>query len=870
MSPLFHRLLLRLYPREFRDRFGAELLQTAASLDGQGRRRPLRVIRDAVATAIVVRTELRRDWSFAILSDLRLATRTLRKVPGFTTAAVLTLALGIGAHTVVYAIVDAMLLRPLPFGDRSDRLVTVHSTHPTQAQDWDDADLSYADLVDLREASGTLERLEGVLHRNFSVATTDDAARVLGASITPGLFPMLGASPAEGRLFREEDAAQPGFEHVVILSHSLWQRLWGGDRQIIGRTVLINARPLTVIGVMPEGFTFPEQHQLWLPYTADRTIARANRALLGIGLLKPDVTVGQAVADANRVAATLATAYPDTNRDWGVHVMPLRELFVNSADAAGMLTAVSLLLLVACANVAGLLVARGLSRERELLTRAALGAGRGRLTRLLLAESIVIAAIGGVLGVLLSHWGLQALTSSVPELPVYWAQPRIDGRVVSFAVLVTSVVALAAGLAPSWRLSRIDLAAASQASPRSVGATRSHRRFQHGLVVAQVAVSLTLLVSATLLAGDAIALQQADAGFDPAPVLSGRFYIAGDAYDPPSARSAAVERVITALAAMPGVLSAVSTSSIPADDGGTTIRLKPAGVLAGSTELIGVQSIATTSSLWETLGLPLDAGRTFLSSEVSDPETEVAIVNRRLASLFWPGESALDRTIQVVNARGDVTVSLRIVGVAPDLLYEEFGEATPQSRLNVYVPYGRSGARTMAVLVRAEGNPADLLEPMHRAVRSVDPSFATFDALTLQDRRAMTTWGERFLATTFSAFAIAAVLLACLGTYGVVAYAAMQRRREVGVRLAIGATPLDVVALFARTGGALSVAGLLAGLPIALVAASQLSGGLVAVSAWDPKVWTLLPAALLTAVLAASLIPARRAGRVDPSAALRE
>jgi predicted permease len=878
MIPLFYRLILRLYPREFRDRFGAELLSTASALNKDAARRRWPALRDACATALGVRAELRRErarlgpgsWISDVLSDLRLAVRTLRKVPGFTTAAVLTLGLGIGAHTVVYAVVDAMVLRPLPFGDRNDRLVTVHSTHPTQAPDWDDADLSHADLVDLRDRSGSLEALEGVLHRNFSVATTEDAARVLGASVTPGLFSMLGATPAEGRLFRPDEGAAPGFEQVVILSHALWQRLFAGDRQLIGRTVLINARAVTVIGIMQEGFTFPEQHQLWLPYKADRTIGRSNRTFLGVGLLRPGVRVEQARVDANRVAVTLSSAYPETNRDWGVHVMPLRDLFISGVDAAGMLTAVSLLLLVACANVAGLLVARGTSRERELVTRAALGAGRGRLTRLLLSESIVIAAMGGTLGVILSSWGLQALLSSITELPVYWAQPRIDARVVTSAVLVSSVVALIAGLAPAWRLSRIDVATASQASPRSVGASRSHRRFQHGLVVTQVAVSLTLLVSATLLARDAIALQHADAGFDPAQVLSGRFYIAGDAYDPIAARVAAVDRVVAALSLLPGATAAAATSSIPADDGGTTLRVRPAGVLAGSASLIGVQSVATTSGLWRTLGLSLVEGRTFQPSEVADPEADVALVNQRLASLFWPNASAMDRVVDIVNARGDVTVSLRIIGVAPDLLYEEFGEATPQSQLNVYVPYGRSGGRTMALLVRAQGDPAALLEPMHRAVRGVDPSFASFDRMTMQDRRAMTTWGERFLATTFSGFAVAAVLLACLGTYGVVAYAAVQRRREVGVRLAIGATPGDVVALFLRSGARLGAIGLCVGLPIAALGASRLGGGLITVSAWDPAVWVLLPIAMLIAILTASLIPARRAGRVDPCEALRD
>jgi putative ABC transport system permease protein len=681
---------------------------------------------------------------------------------------------------------------------------------------------------------------------------------------------MLGATPAEGRLFRVEDAAEPGFEQVAIVSHQLWVNVLGGDRTIVGRRVLINARPLTVIGIMPEGFSFPAQHQLWLPYAADRMAGRSNRAFLGIGLIKPGVTVDQAGADARRVAASLATTYPDSNRQWSIHVMPLRDFFVGGTDPRGMLTAVSLLLLVACANVSGLLVARGMSRQRELVTRAALGAGRGRLIRMLLAESCVIAGLGGVLGLLLAYWGVGALTANAVELPVYWAQPRIDARIVISTVVVTSLVALIAGVLPALRLSRIDVSSAAQASPRSVGQTRSHRRFQSGLVVAQVSVSLILLMSAVVLARDVVAQQSADVGFDPAPIASGRFYIAGDAYDDPVARAAVVDRVVMALRALPGTVAAVATSSIPADDGGTTVRVKPAGALVGATDLLGVQSISTTAGLWDTLGLPLSEGRTFLPSEMETPEAAVTVVNQRLAALFWPGESALDRTVQVVNAAGVVTASLRVVGVAPDVLYEELGEATPQSRLNLYVPYARSGGRTLALLVRTQDDPARALEPMHQAVRSVDPSFATFDRLTLRDRRAMTTWGARLLASTFTAFAAAAVLLACLGVYGLVSYATLQRRREVGVRLAIGAAPMDVVMLFLRSGATLGAVGLVAGLPLALLAVRFVAADLVVVSAWDPGLWTVLPLVLLASVLLASSVPALRAGRVDPTDALRD
>lgn len=877
MPRVIYQALIKLYPREFRARFGDEMLETARTLDRERGHARLRAVRDVVGSAFAVRAELRRERRTGrarqgALADVLFAVRSLRKVPGFTLAAVVTLGLGIGAPSVAYAIVDAMLLRPLPFGDRSDRLVTLHSTHPTQATDWDNSELSYADLLDLREQTSTFAGVEAVLPRNFSLTTVDEAARVLGASVTPGLFDMLGIAPAKGRHFRQEDAAEPGFEPVVMLSHALWTRLYAADPAIVGKPILINTRAVTVVGVMPEGFLFPEQHQLWLAYAADRTTGRANRSLIGIGLLAEGANVGQAAADLDRVAATLATRHPDTNRDWGVHVMTLREFQVGDGKGlSAMLAAVSLLLLVACANVAGLLIARGVSRERELITRAALGAGRGRLVRLLLAEAVVVSVAGGIFGVGLAMWGLAAILGSITEMPAYWTEPRIDLRVLAFTAFVTMVVSMVAGLVPALRLSKVDISSAGSGT-RSVVASLGHRRLQRGLVVAQVAVSFVLLVGATLLARSAIALQDADPGFNSAQILSGRFYIAGDAYDAPELRAAAVERIVSAVGTLPGVTVATATMSIPADDGGQPVVLKPEGAVAGGRDTLGVTAISTTAGLWDTLGLPLREGRTFTSTEVVDPASTVVLVNERLAQRFWPGQSALDRTLQTVNARGAMTATLRVIGVTPNLVYEEFGETTPQAGLNVYVPYGRSGGRTLAILARTSGDPASYSSAMREAVRSVDASFATFDVMSMHERRRLTTWSERFLAGTFTGFAVAALLLACLGTYGLVAYAAAQRRREVGVRVAIGATRADIVALFMRGGAGLGLIGVALGVPFGLLAARGLSEAdmLFAISPWEASIWLGVAAALVVAVLLATLHPALRAGRIDPSEALRD
>jgi putative ABC transport system permease protein len=805
-----------------------------------------------------------------MLQDLRFALRSLAHARGFSIAAVLTLALGIGANTVVYGVMNGLVLRPLPFGDRGDRLVTLHSTHPTQAQDWDDSDVSYPDLLDLRAESRTLSAVEGLIGRNLSLSSTDDTERVIGASITPGLFSLLGVHPQMGRDFAESDAAEPGRESVAIISHDLWQRLYGGDPSIIGRGVPINARPVTIVGVMPPRFSFPESQDVWLPYRTLVNEGRDRRSMLVVGLLKPDADLPDVRAELATLAATLATRYPDTNRNWGIHVLPFRELFVRDSTrraVTAMLTAVGLVLLVACANVASLLIARGVGRQRELTLRTALGASRARLARLLFAESALIAAAGGLLGLLAASWGLAALVASMPEPPAYWASYDIDGRVLTFTLLISVLTAVACGLAPALRASRIDVSSNLAHGARTSGTAPDQRRLQGLLVVGQVALSFALLVGATLLSRSAMTLQTADTGFDGRPLLSLRTYLAGDAYDDRTARARALQAIVANVSSLPGVISAAATGSIPGDDGGDGIRLVPERGIRSRGDELGAQLVPVTSAFFETIGLQPIEGRPFTTAEVEQPQTDVVIINKRLADTMWPGDSALGRRLRIIEA--DRTAAYRVIGVVPDVVYEELGEETAQSRLIVYSPYARAGWRTMALLVRTRTNPGSIASDARAAVRRVDPAFAAFDVLTMTDRRLATNWGERFLGRTFAAFAVAAVLLACLGIYGLTAYSAAQRTREIGVRLAIGARPADIIRMLLGRGATLAAIGGVVGLPLAFAAARMIEGLLFRVSPWELSTWIALPTLLIASVLAASFLPARRASRIDPAIALR-
>ena len=806
-------------------------------------------------------------------NDLRHAFRGLVQRPGFTAAALLTLGLGIGGNTAVFSIVNALLLRPLPLGEKGERVVTLHSTHPTQAQDfdWDNSEVSFADLEDFARESRALEETAGWVPRNFTLGGEPevDAARARGGSITPNLFSMLGVSPRLGRPFRPEDAAPPGFESVVILSDGLWRR-FGADPAIVGKAVRVNGRSLTVVGVMPERFKFPVRDELWVPYRPATTPHRRDdRFVFAFGTLKPGVTVAQAQEELGTIAARLAEQHPDTNRGWGVRVFAFRDQAVDRSArllATTLLAAVGLVLLIACANLASLLLARGAARQREMAVRTALGARRSDLVRHLLAESLLLSVVGGALGLGFGRWGLDAVVASFPEELPHWIRLDLDGRVLAFAVLVSLLTALACGLAPALRASQPDVVVDLKEGGRS-GDSPRHGRLQRALVVGQIAVCLALLMGASLLIRSFLSLQEAKGGFPEDGLLTLRVYLAGDAYDPIEAKTAFFRRVAERLRSLPGVRAAAATTSIPTDDGGESARAVADGRPVAPGEETGVSVIGVTPGLFETLATPPLEGRDFTEDENAPAGAQVAIVNRGLARRFWPDGGAIGSRIGLVE--GGATAWLTVVGIAPEVQYEEFGEESAQSRLNVYVPYGRLGYRTMALLVRTEGPPAAAAMAVRQALRSLDAGLPAFDVRTMSEVRAYTTWEQRFFGQAMGVFAAAALLLACLGVYGLLAHNVSQRAHEMGIRLALGARPEDVVRQIVSEGLRLAGLGVVLGLFLALAVSRMLAGALYGVAATDPWTFLGLAAALVAVVLAASYIPARRAGRTDPMAALR-
>lgn len=800
--------------------------------------------------------------------DLRQALRGLATRPALTVAVVTTLAIGIGANVTVFSIVNGMLLRPLPFGDRSPRVVSLFSTHPQQPEDWSwgDSELSYPDLVDLRTVSA-FEGVGGYMGRSLTLSHDGVAERVRGGGVTPDLFPLLGVTPWLGRHFQAGEGAAPGLERVVLLTHGLWQRRYGADPAIIGRAVHVNGLPRTVVGVLPPGFRFPERDDLYLPLEWDQA-PRDARSLNLIGVLAPGVSLTRARQEAAAVAARLAREHAATNRGFGVHVLPFREAQVDPGDrflSATLMAAVAFVLLIACANLTNLMLAQATSRRREMAVRGALGASRGRLMRLVLAETATVTVVGTAAGLLAAVWMLDVLRDSFPEDLPYWLVFDADWRVALFAVLLTGLTTVAVGALPALRASRPELVGDLKEAGRAT-ASRRQQRVQATLAAAQIAVCLALLVGASMVVRGFLRLQSDDLGLDQTPFLSMRVYLAGDAFDALDARARGIDAMAAELATLPGVQAAAATTSIPGDDGGGLIRVVVDG-RSGADDGIGAQAIGTGAGLFDTLRLAMVDGRPLTAAETLDPEARVAVVSQAMAVRLWGSGSAVGQRVGV-QARSQVTW-YRVVGVAPDLHYEEVGEATPQSRLSLYLPQAVVGNRSMALLARTTGDPDGLVPAARARLHERFPDHPVFEVMSMAERRRFVSWEQQFLGRMMSVFAAVAVGLAALGVYALLAHAVRRRVPEIGVRIALGAAPGDVVAMFVRQGLAVSGAGALVGLLLAAVVARAVEGFVFGSDAWDPRHFAVAAVVLGAAVIVACYVPARRASRVDPTVALR-
>ncbi len=807
-----------------------------------------------------------------LTQDLRFAFRMLAKSPVFTLIAVLCTALGIGANTTIFSVVNAILLRPFPYAE-PERIVALKMAN--LKNDVDDAGYSYLDFEDLRRQTQTLTQAAAFTSRSLTLSGSDEPERVTGLAASADLFPMLGIKPILGRNFLPEED-RPGASPVILLSHDLWQQRFNGDPKIEGKTIVVNAVGHVVVGVMEPGFKFPERQAAWVPIASLlQEDLRSDRYIQILARLRPGATLEQAETEVATIAKRLEAEYPDTNQGWTADAMTLREDFADAEIELIVLTmmgAVVCVLLIACANVANLLLARATSRQREIAVRVALGATRFRVLRQLLTESVLIGVLGGCLGILFGYWGIRWFEASLPpdDQAPYWMVFSIDSTVLLFTLGIAVVTGLLFGLAPAVQASKTDLNETLKDGARGAGGGAKNR-IRSGLVVAEVALSLVLLVGASLFVRSFLKLQTADPGFSTANLLTLRVFLPGDAYEDDAVKGRRVEDLLRRVGGLPGVDSVTVSNFIPTSGGGSFGAILIDGQAFQPGEEPSVFYTGVTSELFPTLGLKPVAGRIFSEREALE-KSGLATVNQTFARRFWPqlnDEQVLGRRFRLRdNPKPEEPAQwLTVVGVVPDI--KDRGVDEKEVDPSAYLPYPYMPARNNGFTIRTAQDPGQLTEAVRREVRAADPNVPIFDVRTMEEARQRDFWEYRLFGGMFSVFGAIALFLAAIGVYGVLSYSVSQRWREIGIRVALGAHRNDILRLVVGQGLALALGGIGIGLLGALAVTRVVSSILFDVSPTDPVSFASVSLLLAAVAIYASYLPASRAVAADPLSALR-
>jgi putative ABC transport system permease protein len=803
-----------------------------------------------------------------LLSDLRFALRTLRKSPLVTTVAVICLALGIGVNTTIFSVVNSIAIRPLPYTD-AERLVSIGER---QARTGFRSGVSYLDFRDFQEQNRSLAQLGGLSRRSLAITDGDEPERLDGSAISANLFPMLGILPMIGRGIRAEED-QPGAERVVLLSEELWQRRYRGDRTIIGRSIKVNDIPHTVIGVMPPKFKFPEDHQLWVALAPlVHTDPRTFRSLEVYARLRPGSDVAMANRELDGLSARLAASLPNGDDGWRAEVQSLRDAFVPSDVRLiifTMMGAVTFVLLIACANVANIMLARATARGREIAIRAALGAGKGRIVRQLLTESVLVALAAGVLGIPLAYLGTWMLDGAVPRedgVP-YYIDWSIDGNVLVYTVAISVITGVIFGLVPALQAAKTNLQETLREGGRGASAGGAKQRLRAAFVVGEVALSLILLVGASLFVRSFLALQSADAGFQTQSIMTTRFYLPGTRYDSINARRQRVEDIVRRVEALPGVQAAGVSLTVPLDGGSSGDGIIIDGKPTQAGEEPNVAWTGVTSHWFNTLGATIAAGRSFTEGEAAD-SSRVAVIDRTMARRFWESGNAVGGRFRFAS---DTTRQwYTVIGVIENLVTDDIDSRPERRRPTAYLPYAFLPVRGNGLIVRvAQGSdPASITAALRREIKASDASVPLYAVRTMDDVRALGFWQVGLFGWMFSIFGVIALLLAAIGVYGVIAYGVSQRTQEIGVRVALGAQRTDVLFLIVGQGTRLAGIGVAIGLAGAF-AITRIIQSEIFVSATDPLSFIGVAGFLVAIAVVASYLPARRATSVDPLVALR-
>jgi putative ABC transport system permease protein len=802
-----------------------------------------------------------------MLQDLRFAARTLLKNPAFTIAAVLCLALGIGVNVTIFSCVRALLIRPFPYKD-PDNLVAIGENNVKRG--WHMNSVSYPNFRSWQAQSRTLENVGNFTGASFNLASGDGAEFIQGGTVSWTMFRTLGITPQLGRDFNE-DEDRVGARKTILLSDRVWRDRFGGKRDVVGTDILVNGVKHTVIGVMPPNFEFPAQAGAWTTMQLDPLAQRGNHSWQVIGRLKAGTTIEQARKDLNAIGAALEKEYPTSNLGWGVDVEALRDNQVGNIRPVLMImtASVAFVLLIACANVANLLLARASARSKEMAVRVALGANSWRVVRQLLIESILVALVGATLGIAFAYAFLQWIKANLLAGIPFWMRFTIDGQVLLVTVTVAVLTGLIFGLVPALQSARPNLnETLRDAGARGSSAGRARQRLRSSLVIGEVALSVVLLVGAALLIRSFLGMQSIKPGFDPTNLLTMRVTLTGPAYDSTYKRFAFWDRFLTQLNERPGVVSAGITNNIPLGGGNNNNFM----VVENQTTQLGTEPLLeirwVSPKYLETMRIPIKRGRMFNQQEWADSGVtgRVAVINEYMAQRFWPNADPIGKRFKFGNANDTLNRWITIVGVAADIKHKQL-TSTPD--FQGYMPYRQGGWNTAAIVVRTRGEPTQTTGTVLSTLKQIDPLLPAYRILSMDANIERSYWQQALYGKMFGVFAAIAVVLAAVGVYGVISYAVSQRTQEIGVRVALGAQRTDVLKLIVGHGALLGGVGIAIGLGGALSVTRVLRTMLFGVSPFDPLSFVGVSLLLTTIALVASYVPARRAARVDPVEALR-
>jgi putative ABC transport system permease protein len=798
----------------------------------------------------------------SLLSGVRRALRSLRRAPAFTLAAIATLALGIGANTAIFSVVNGVLLDPLGFPD-PDRLVIVWGRHTTIGRET----ASLPDFLDWRSQARSFQTLAAMTHTRFNLTGQGEPEVVPGGLATPGLLSVFGVMPTIGRGFRE-DEERGAASKVAMLGEGYWRRRFGGQQEIVGRQILLSGVPHTVVGIVPAGLRLEQPVDVWIPLVTDTTRPRRADFLTVFGRLRTGVTLERAQQEMTTIARRLETQYPESNSNWSAEVVALREQMVGEIRPALLvfMGAVGLVLLIACANVANLMLACVAGRTREVTIRSALGASRARLAGELLLESVLLGVIGGGLGLLLAFWGIEALRSLEPGTIPRIEEIGLDLRVLGFALGLSLLTGLLFGLAPVWRLSGWDLRDGLTEGSRGVAGGSGIHRARSALVLAEVALAFVLLIGATLLLRSFNQLQQVDPGFSTDRVLTARVTLPRLKYREDDKWLAFGEQLLARASSQPGVRSAALVSDAPLGDSPPFLSFEIQGKESpGDAAVQDAAVFTTTAGYFETLRIPLLEGRFYNAGDRRDGES-VVVISKILADRFWDRGRALGSRLTLGDPADPEAVWMTVVGVAGDVRHERLSQ---QGYPQLYLPFSQAPTRSMVLTVRTQGEPASLVPALRRSLAELDPDLPLADVATLDERKAASLARPRINAAVLAGFALAALVLASVGIYGVVAYGVVQRTRELGIRMALGAGGGTLLRMVIRQGMRPVLAGMGLGLAGAVAGGRVLQSMLFGVGTTDPATFVAVTCFLVAVALAAIYLPARRAAQSDPMVALR-